>query len=379
MDSSISSRHPIAGEIPKQALIQSIRNWLLGSQAQLPDGPHRGGVAGWLNEMGAPAFLYAEAMGYYLTWLAFLREISHGDAALPHATSALRWISDRFAGGTVPPTRLYLEGCAEDWRNNVIFSFDLAMLSRGIAVAPSPADGRHRAASLAKVLDCLNRFIDSDRFIRPCLNAQRRSATPLPERWSLAAGPHQLKVAAAIFALPPDAVGGDLAVAAHKLFWHWRKRLLSARPVGDTHPILYSLEGLVLAGAHGRDEGAWQLAARLYSRLMEAQLTEGGLPSCLNDTCTPPRSDVLAQALRVGSILRSRNCLNGSGWEERLASLATALRSFVQNDGSVQFCREGKERHRNTWCALFSHQAFCFYELLSTGQAIPEHWLKLLI
>lgn len=361
------------------ALIQNIQDWLLSSHVQLTDEPHRGGVVGWLNEKGSPEFLYPELMGYYLTWLAFLSIVSHrNETIFSHARNALRWISDQFAGGHVPLTRLYLQSSGEDWRNSVIFSFDTAMLSRGVALAPCFDGERGREDTLARILNRLGYFIGSDGFIQPYLRAQSGPSLPLPDRWSLAIGPHQLKIAAAIFSLPPNVVPQDLAAAADRLYWHWRERLDSMQLAGDTHPILYYLEGLLLAGAYGLDEEAWSLAARVYTKLMEAQSPEGGLAPRLNDTGTPLRSDVLAQALRIGCILRSRGCLSHR-WEEKLATLAMTLELFVQDDGSVQFCRYGREKHRNTCSAIFSHQALCFFETLSAGQTIPDSWVKLLI
>jgi hypothetical protein len=361
------------------APIQKIQNWLLSSDVQLTDGPHRGGVAGWLNEKGIAEFLYPELMGYYLTWLAFLSVASRcNEAIYSHARNALRWISDRFADGSIPPTRLYLQSSCEDWRNSVIFSFDAAMLSRGVALAPCSDDAKGREEILARILNYLGCFIDGNGFIQPYLRVQSGPTPPLPDRWSLAIGPYQLKIAAAIFSLPPDAVPHDLAAAAERFFGHWRNCFLSNQLKGETHPILYYLEGLLLAGAYDIDEEAWSQAAFVYNRLMEAQLPEGSLPSRLNDTGTAIRSDVLAQALRIGSILRSRGYLSHF-WEEKLATLAMSLKSFVQNDGSVQFCRDGRARHRNTCSAIFSHQALCFFERLSTGQTIPDGWLRLLI
>lgn len=335
MDASNPSVPPFESSGSRNlALIQNIENWLLNSQVQLTDGPHRGGVAGWLNEKGSPEFLYPELMGYYLTWLAFLSVVSHRNEKISsHARNALRWISDQFADGNIPPTRLYLKSNREDWRNSVIFSFDMAMLSRGVAVAPCFDGEGGREDTLARILDCLGRFIGSDGFIQPYLRVQSGPSLPLPNRWSVAMGPHQLKIAAAVFSLPPEVVPQDLAAATRRLYWHWRERLLSMQLGGDTHPMLYYLEGLLLAGTCGIDEEAWSLAARVYTKLMEAHSPDGGLPPRLNDTGAPPRSDVLAQALRIGCILRSRGCLSHR-WEEKLAALAMILELFVRDDGT---------------------------------------------
>ena len=70
--------------------VAAIRNWLLTSNVQIPEGPQKGGVAGWLDEKGYPAFVYAEATGYYLTGMAFMLAVSRTDenAVLNHAYRA---------------------------------------------------------------------------------------------------------------------------------------------------------------------------------------------------------------------------------------------------------------------------------------------------
>ncbi len=360
--------------------IQNIQNWLLSSRVQLTDGPHRGGVSGWLKESGSPEFLYPEATGYYLVWLAFLSALSHRlEKTDARAQTALRWISAQFADGKVPTSRLYLNSSCEDWRNSVVFSFDAAMLTRGTALAPCPDAGTCKRTTLTKLLNWLSCFIGSNGFIQPYLAVQPRVATRAPERWSLAAGPHQTKLAAAVLTLPRGMVPQDLADSAQKLYWHWRSYFVSRHLSGPTHPILYHIEGLLLVAACGIDAEAWSLAASVYARLMQAQAPDGSLPSHLEGRGSPLRSDVLAQALRIGCILRSRGYLTQCRWEESLAILGVSLGLFVQADGSVRFSWEGGKNHRNTWSAVFSHQALCFFEVLSSGQTIPDCWLQFLV
>src|SRR5438093_555477 len=114
-----------------------IESWLLDSCIQIPDGPQRGGVAGWLDWLGKPAFVYPEITGYYLTWLAFLKIASPDqlDRIRSRAGAALGWLASWLESDRLPPTRIYLLPETEDWRNRVTFSFDLAMLWRGVRAA----------------------------------------------------------------------------------------------------------------------------------------------------------------------------------------------------------------------------------------------------
>jgi hypothetical protein len=363
------------------ALTGRIQSWLLGPQTQESTGTHRGGVAGWLDEGGLPEFLYPEVAGYYLTWLAFLATASKSNPEVPfHASSAIEWISKQFAHGAVPPTRLYLRDHGQDWRNRALFSFDIAMIARGVAMASCiQSETRTLTEQLGTILRAFRRFIDSDGGIRPFLPIHSADVSPFPERWSLAAGPHQLKIAGALFSLPPEVVPRHLAAAARRLYRRWRDCHDSALTQGNTHPLLYHLEGLLLAAVLKIDEGAWSVAAQEYSKLMAHQAGDGAVPVSLAAPEMPPRSDVLAQALRAGCILQSRGYLAGPQWEEKLATLRRILERYVQPDGSVRFCLAGSGRHRNTWSAIFAHQALSLFEKRSCEQAIPDSWLKLLV
>jgi hypothetical protein len=89
------------------------------------------------------------------------------------------------------------------------------------------------------------------------------------------------------------------------------------------------------------------------------------------------RSDVVAQALRAGCILFRRRLLPASD-RNALEALADALLRFVAPDGAVFYARSqapasappSASRHQNAWSAMFSYQAFVFYEQL--GEAEPD-------
>src|ERR1700675_4581933 len=91
-------------------IIKRIGTWLIHGGAQMQTGPHAGAVAGWLNESGEPAFWYPAITGYYLTCLAFMKEVGHFDAALSsNANRAVEWLRLIFCGTDPPLTRYYLK------------------------------------------------------------------------------------------------------------------------------------------------------------------------------------------------------------------------------------------------------------------------------
>ena len=87
----------------------------------------------------------------------------------------------------------------------------------------------------------------------------------------------------------------------------------------------------------------------------ELQAPDGSLPAARGSADV--RSDVLAQALRAGALLRAAGRLEDEAWTERLDALAGALLRHVGPDGAVPFALD--QDVANTWCAMLSTTRPC--------------------
>ena len=338
-----------------------IERWLLESEVQLEDEPHRGAVAGWLDRKGRPEFVYLEITGYYLTtmaWLAGGAASSEESAslALERGRKALDWMRAATESGELPPTRLYLTPGRRDWRNAAIFSFDLAMAARGACCFASVAPARE-AETLVQVL--------AARLLEVCGDAaplgshvlRNGHGGALPNRWSTRPGPHHIKAAAALLRLPRDVVDPGLAGASQRTALAGAAAVEPTNADGELHPLLYGLEGLLMLAPTGSEPGL-EVVERAFERLAALQAPDGSLPAAVTGSATV-RSDVLAQALRVGALLRAAGRLQDESWAPRLDALASALLRHVREDGSVLFTAEGD--FLNAWCAMFAHQALLLH------------------
>jgi hypothetical protein len=337
-----------------QTAVERIEDWLLHSAIQLDNGPHRGGIAGWLDCDGKPEFVYLEITGYYLTAMAWL---SSGAASSPEniatahsrARLAAGWIATVLQREAAPPTRLYLSGHSADWRNNAVFSFDIAMAARGVAATRQLPGWHERRRALAGMCTMLNRICSgADVMVSHELVAGDEST--MPDRWSTRPGAHHLKAAAAVLRLPKWIVGDAMIAVAQRTCTHWASSFEDEWPCQELHAVLYALEGMLIRGTARDDLGA---AERTFARLMELQGSDGTLPETVAGGTV--RSDVLAQALRVGLLLRGRQCLTAPVWTDRLDRLTDALLGFIRPDGGVLFSAD--QSISNTWCAMFAHQA----------------------
>ncbi|MER7403025.1 hypothetical protein ABT373_11195 [Streptomyces sp. NPDC000070] len=335
-----------------------IERWLLRSGVQIEEGAQRGAVAGWLDREGRPEFVYLEITGYYLTtmaWLASGAASSPGRAADAdeHGRQALDWISRTLSERGVPPTRLYLSAGRSDWRNAGVFTFDLAMAARGVACFGGVARHGAREKLAADLCAVVESMCAGAAVLR---SHDTVAGAPLPHRWSTRPGPHHLKAAAALLRMPDGALRTPLGRVCHRTCEHWEALLKEAWPCRELHPLLYGIEGLLI-GAHPGEDEALEIVERLYARLMALQAVDGTLAETTGGGIV--RSDVLAQALRIGLLLRGRGRLRGDHWAGRLEGLTRALLGLVRPDGGVLFS-DGQDI-ANAWCAMFAHQALLLH------------------
>jgi hypothetical protein len=346
-----------------------IEHWLVTSPVQIQEGQYAGGVAGWLDADGCPAFVYLEITGYYLTAAAWL---INGGARSPDSVAparrrgrlALDWLGRELAGGALPPTRAHLRDRSEpDWRNDAVFTFDLAMASRGVrAFADTPGPDH---ATGANVQNALERGLEDVRQGRDQIPSHRAiHDAVLPGRWSTRPGPHLLKAAAGLMSL---SLGADLLAAARTTWTSWAEQADAGWSVHELHPFLYGLEGLVMNLENPLDR-----AEVGFQRLMQAQDSGGWLPDRFVDG-TVHRSDVLSQALRMGALLRASGRLQSGAWAHRLDLLAGRLLEHVRPDGSVTFSHD--QDRANAWCAMFAHQALVLLDSCNaaTGDLVRRY------
>lgn len=342
-----------------------LRDWLLFAPIQPPDGPHRGGVAGWLDEAGRPAFVYGEITGYLLTCGRFIARDHDGVPLRRRIDDAVAWL-DAVWRDAPPPTRHYLGPAEPDWRNDAVFSFDGAMIVRGLNGLSTERARRTRETVETTLLG----LVAPDGTLRT--HVPRADGRALPERWSTTAGPFQLKTAAAILSASTAA---PLRAAAEATARRWTDWYPAHELTGELHPLLYHVEGLLLLGDAGAGSRRWGLAAEIFDEIMARQRSDGDLPSSFSDERAEPRSDVTAQALRIGTLLVEAGYLPGRRLR-RLGGLADALRGYADPRGGVRFRRaDAAQRHVNVWCTVFAYQALALFERACEGATIDERVL----
>lgn len=299
---------------------RAVEQWLKTAPIQCSEGHARGGIAGCLVG-NAPAYLYGEVTGYWLVWAS-----QHAPDRL-RITAAVDFLASQWSQDHAPPTRL---GAQPDWRNRAVFSFDLAMMIRGLAFA-APITGVDRCADVAVRLGrWLEKMVDEE---DGTLGSHVRVVDgEVPDRWSTRKGPYQAKTAAVLLRAPAEWVSRRVLLAAQRtLPPDWQRA--AGHP--ELHPRFYALEGLLLAGRSVSPVA-----------VVESSDRSGRFPEVVGGRLY--RSDVSGQALRLLMLCPSRD-------DALIAAVAEQLLGFIKDDGSVAFI--AGDSTVPIWCALFAHQA----------------------
>jgi hypothetical protein len=343
-----------------------LRGWLLSEQVQQRRGEHAGGVAGALDADGQARYVYPEITGYYLHWLAEVRDAAGLDAVRVAAARATDWAKRQLEHGA-PRTRAYLVDAAPDWRNDAAFFFDLAMLLRGLCAAAEARLIAPPLATLQRLVAELERFVSPDGEVHAARVV--RAGAQLPSRWSTLGGAFEVKASSrVVLAARHTVLPQNLRDACEALAERYRDS--PAKIALDMlHPTLYFAEGLLVA----RPQAAPQIAL-LLARCLALQNADGTLPEADVGTALP-RSDVIAQALRLGLLLDAQgiDTIDAAA----LQRLALALIARVDASGHIAFVPDsGTGTQPNIWCGMFAEQALRWYALRSDGKPLPAaEWL----
>ena len=317
--------------------IVALDTWLTSSEVFLD-----GAIAGSINDSGCAVYTYPEISGYYLSYLAY-RIQSDGESGClaEKAQKILGFQLEIWSKSSPPATRLYLNTLLQpqdDWRNQGLFIFDIAMLVRGVADISNYIDTTAWPAK--KFLNytdsfCGGQILHPVRWFFGC-------PKEAPDRWSTRSGAYQLKVVAA---LKRAAIIWNSSILLEKIVPH------------NPHSIAYAVEGVVLLG--DSNDVNWDMVKVWIENLANAIDAVG------QDDVNFRRTDVIAQLLRLSCC---EPFFNGS-IADRLSQI---LCSAINTDGSLHFTLAPCEAsYKNTWPVLFARQALDFYRRVCvTGKAL---------
>lgn len=320
------------------------------------------GMIGWIKSDNClPEYIYGEITGYFLSFCCDVCACRPymKDRLLPIMQSHVEWLKQRAEKGFV--TRYMLNG-QNDWRNCVIFPFDIAMIIRGLRDAREYVN-TESVLNLYKTIfeDFINKKTGE---LSPYIYTTK---SEIPDKWSTRFDAHFMKIVANT--LPEYTQVYDMSIAnilieiEKKLFYFDDKKLLET----DSHPLMYYLEGLILLSNLDSNDlkntDVLERAVLIYKKIIEN--CKNGLLRDNLLTGTYHRSDVLAQFVRMGAILDIKGYLDEDEKNYVRCIFESIIDKFVENGKVCFFEKNNKQNYYNTWCAMFLYQAIEFFNISS--------------
>lgn len=344
------------------ATADALAAWLLGEAVVLRGGARDGLVVNWRDDGGEWNAGYPEIAGYYLQFLCRLDAPPRRGAAAANAARVAGWL-ERIGRDGPPLTRYLRRPAADEWRNGALFSFDLAMIVRGLALADERFPGAVPAGLTARYAGWLAAIENAGLLASHRLLA---GAEALPEKWSTTPGFHHVK-AAACLAYRDDPAARTLALAT-AMHWAGRFEAVGRALFGDLHPFLYFIEGLLVLWARDGTGVFLDVAEQAFDLVLdEVERCGGTAPGHQGGPPASARADVLAQVLRAGTVLQAAGRLAPARWQPCRADLLAALADHVAPGGGVLFSAAGG--HRNVWATIFAWQALALDARAATDPA----------
>jgi hypothetical protein len=358
----MSISHDVSGADSAQLAVR-LEQWLISADVVLTAPRHvAGGVINYREADGMWDGVYPEICGYYLQFLA---HASTGSSGTPHreiAARVVRWLDAE--GGEGAPLTLYrrIEDLgAVDWRNRCLFSFDLAIILRGLTMAEARWPGILPVGMVARYGGSAARIVERGRLASHHLRDGREDVA-IPMKWSTTRDVHHVKSAAALASLGQpslDAIAQETARDEGALLEQQRQQRMR-----ELHPFLYSIEGWLMFWAQTNDAQCLHRAGASFAYLCsEFDRETADLPPSAGARQATVRADVLAQALRAGVILEAAAALDPTAleiWHAMAPRLHRNLAGRLSPHGGVEF--DMVRRDRNSWASMFAWQAFAVWD-----------------
>lgn len=338
---------------PGTSPISALGEWLLSDTVVRAEPDLRGGVASWIEPDGTLDALYPEIGGYHLQFLALLARSPLAGRAAGRAREVATWLEAIGRHGL--PLTIYRRQEREDWRNDVSFSFDLAIITRGLALASRSFPGQVRPEAWQRYAEATAEIVEDGKLacLRPRAQSRR---TMLPVKWSTTFQPHLAKAAAALLSTP-GAAGHDVAITT-------LDTLVAGyagggpTPSFGIHPYMYFIEGLLTAWSLTEKPHYLDGATRAFAALLPGVERELLSPDGRNENSLIGRMDAVAQIVRSGILLAALGAISAAAWRPLHDALFALLRDAQAPSGAV--CFELSRRQCNTWATIFAWQAHAF-------------------
>lgn len=364
--------------------------WVLESGIQNVSGDVKtsGGFNGWFDvNSGSYPFIYSEITGYGMSSLIYLKGAYNSDVFLERAKLAAKWIINNAITpeGGVLTKYYYARGAADDgykFENRNVFAFDAGVVLYGlcnVALETNDEDTKKNCHKIAEFL--VNNMLKKNGEFHAAWNLKSNEPLNDESKWSTRSGSYHAKIALGMIKMHEmtgESVYEKAAEAVCEAAVKSQKedgRFVTHGNSTHLHPHCYSAEGLLYAGKKLGRKDFLESSLKATEWALRAQKENGGIPFLFeNGFVHYERTDVLAQVLRLGSVFMAERLLAASHNMDRLRNrLAGFQVNEGQQAGGIEFGYDFdgiRKSHLNSWCTMFSMQAFRMNSLFKSGRKI---------
>ena len=384
--------------------IANAKEWFMHSGIQNLDSGSlevKGGFNVWFDrEKSSYFYTYSEITGYAITKLLALYTTEKNYLYLSRAVLAAEWLLDKAAhksGGIKTRYFFNKEDTQDlyDFSSGVVHSFDNGMALNGLMDLFKLTKEKRYLIAAQKIGNLLTDIMQKeDGSMYASYSHKDEAFKDSDEKWSSQAGSFEVKVCSGLLKLYEATKDEKYKEATIKLCDYTLNlqkengRFISFKKEEDTHlhPHCYSAEGLLFAGLYLGKDTYVKAARNAVQWALDQQLENGGIPSMFvsERKVEVERSDVLAQTIRLGIIMRSLKLLDEK-YEEKIDKAVKRLITFQCTNGDQRSSggflyghdidyrnelRSTEKNHVNTWCTMFAMQALNYYADYKEGKFV---------
>lgn len=353
--------------------ISLAKEWLLNSGIQDLKGAERGGFNSWFDlDSGEYSYVYPEVTGYGITALLFLNDLFGGNF-VERARLAAKWLEEK---------ALHPCGGVRTGKNENIYAFDSGMVLYGLLNLYKTSGERQYLGFAEKIASFLLKDMrKGDSLFYAVYDPKTGEKKDAGRKWSDQSGSYHARIVLGLTSfhdITHDEAYKDAALTLCEkclAFQESSGRFITSTADNSTHlhPHAYSAEGLLYAGMYFGREDFIRASEKAVLWALEGQCRDGNIPKAFDGKrfIAYYRTDILAQILRLGVILRAMGRLDGD-FSRSLRRLRNRLLTFqyLGNDSQkggfyYGFTLDGqRKKHINSWCSMFALQALIMYEEL---------------
>jgi hypothetical protein len=358
--------------------LAAFRSWLFRSGIQAD----RGYFYDWYElDTALPGRPYPEITGYGISTLVWLYRLDRDEDVLERATAAARWLVSQALHPSYD--MVFARGAARDaglGSKPYLYAFDTGMAGAGLTRLGAITEEATWTGSVEGIVHALStRMRRSDGTLWPLLDPRSGRPVTADGAWSGRFSGYQAKTVSflSLDGRNGDALLGDVV----------RKTLEGQRDSGafpsyadgrvHLHPHFYAVEGLLGSRSAPDLPPVDDAVVRGYLYAERLLAANGCLPTLAHDdhvNAAYERVDVLAQFLRLGSLLVSRGWLSRDRLDGTLGGAASRLLDYqvegTPHNGGFLFGRDADgtpKPHVNSWGSFFAGQALHWFGLVRDG------------